>query len=137
MRCIYPVHGTERLFVDWKFKAESPGIGQIKDAVKGLFTSFTWPVCYMNVSLVYISLPLVPPQMLNPMSLQQQTKPFIQRANVVVDERDQQRKMPAQATAPAEYVRVVKWSSPVNAHELRQTRYVLDLMWWLLTLCTE
>lgn len=38
MRCIYPVHGTESLFVDWQFKAETPGIGQIKDPVKGLLT---------------------------------------------------------------------------------------------------
>ncbi|KTG40742.1 hypothetical protein cypCar_00019163 [Cyprinus carpio] len=35
MRCIYPVRDTESLFVDRKFRAETPGIGQIKDPVKG------------------------------------------------------------------------------------------------------
>uniref|UniRef100_A0A8C1RU19 Zona pellucida protein AX 4 n=1 Tax=Cyprinus carpio TaxID=7962 RepID=A0A8C1RU19_CYPCA len=49
MRCIYPVRDTESLFVDRKFRAETPGIGQIKDPVK------------------------VPPQMLKPM--QTVTKP--------------------------------------------------------------
>lgn len=38
MRCIYPVHGTESLFVDQKFKAETLGIGQSKDPVTGLLT---------------------------------------------------------------------------------------------------
>lgn len=60
--------------------------------------------------------------MLNPMSLQQQTKPSVQRANLVTKERHQhRRKKPAQAM-PADHVRVVKWSAPVNAHEFRQTR---------------
>ncbi|KAG1959281.1 zona pellucida sperm-binding protein [Pimephales promelas] len=33
VRCIYPVRGTESLFVDRLFRAEAPGIGQIKDPV--------------------------------------------------------------------------------------------------------
>ncbi|KAL1271680.1 hypothetical protein QQF64_030696 [Cirrhinus molitorella] len=35
VRCIYPVRGIESLFVDRKFSADTPGIGQIKDPVKG------------------------------------------------------------------------------------------------------
>ncbi|XP_026122610.1 zona pellucida protein AX 4 isoform X13 [Carassius auratus] len=56
MRCIYPVRDTESLFVDRKFRAETPGIGQIKDPVK------------------------VPPQMLKPMQLPKQAimKPSFQ-----------------------------------------------------------
>ncbi|XDV18957.1 hypothetical protein PO909_024543 [Leuciscus waleckii] len=49
VRCIYPVRGTESLFVDRKFRAEMPGIGQIKDPVK------------------------VPPQVFKPMQPQKQT----------------------------------------------------------------
>ncbi|XP_059396163.1 uncharacterized protein LOC132128488 [Carassius carassius] len=56
MRCIYPVHDTESFFVDQKFRAETPGIGQIKNPVK------------------------VPPQMLKPMQLPKQAimKPSFQ-----------------------------------------------------------
>ncbi|KAF4111382.1 zona pellucida protein AX 4 isoform X2 [Onychostoma macrolepis] len=56
IRCIYPVRGIESLFVDRKFRAETPGIGQIKDPVK------------------------VPPQMLKPMQPQKRTvmKPSFQ-----------------------------------------------------------
>ncbi|XP_074416275.1 LOW QUALITY PROTEIN: uncharacterized protein LOC107738014 [Sinocyclocheilus rhinocerous] len=49
IRCIYPIRGVESSFVDRKFRAETPGIGFIKDPVK------------------------VPPQMLKPMQLQKQT----------------------------------------------------------------
>ncbi|XP_073692754.1 zona pellucida protein AX 4 [Garra rufa] len=49
LRCIYPVRGIESLFVDRKFSAEMPGIGQIKDPVK------------------------VSPQMLKPMQPQKQS----------------------------------------------------------------
>ncbi|KAK7171029.1 hypothetical protein R3I94_001054 [Phoxinus phoxinus] len=49
VRCIYPVHGIESLYVDRKFRAETPGIGQIKDPV------------------------MVPPQVFKPMQLQKQT----------------------------------------------------------------
>ncbi|XP_050969724.1 zona pellucida protein AX 4 isoform X2 [Labeo rohita] len=56
VRCIYPVRGIESLFVDRRFAAETPGIGQMKDPVK------------------------VPPQMLKPMQPQKQTimKPSFQ-----------------------------------------------------------
>ncbi|XP_051512641.1 uncharacterized protein LOC127416983 [Myxocyprinus asiaticus] len=34
VRCIYPVSGIESLFVDRRFQADAPGIGQIQDPVK-------------------------------------------------------------------------------------------------------
>ncbi|XP_056598711.1 zona pellucida protein AX 4 [Triplophysa dalaica] len=99
VRCIYPVHGTESLFVDQKFKAETLGIGQSKDPVTAVI-----------------------PQMLNPVSLQKQKKPLIQRENLVAEERDQHGRKKTVQAIPADHVRVVKWSSPVNAYEFRKTR---------------
>lgn len=60
--------------------------------------------------------------MRNPMSLQKQTKPLIQRENLVAEERDQHGRKKTVQAMPADHVRVVKWSSPVNAHEFRKTR---------------
>ncbi|XP_043101616.1 zona pellucida protein AX 4 isoform X2 [Puntigrus tetrazona] len=66
VRCIYPVSGIESILVDRQFRAQTPGIGQIKDPVK------------------------VPPQMLKPLqqptqTLQQQKqaimKPSLQASN--------------------------------------------------------
>jgi len=41
VRCIYPLRGTESLFVDRLFRAEAPGIGQIKDPVMGKLIGLT------------------------------------------------------------------------------------------------
>nr|XP_055053904.1 zona pellucida protein AX 4 [Misgurnus anguillicaudatus] len=92
VRCIYPVHSTESLFLDWKLKAETPGIGQINDPVK------------------------VPPQMQNALSFQPTVKkPSAQRANLVEETSAQMIKKPAQAMPPKKPVQAMPPKTPVQA----------------------
>lgn len=102
MRCIYPVRGVESLFVDRQFRAETPGIGHIKDPVKGklicLITYDLEPVClFVRVYLDHAFHFSVPPQM------QKQTvmKPSF-RGSV--------------ARKPADYARVGQWSEPLDKY---------------------
>uniref|UniRef100_A0A672JWJ7 Uncharacterized LOC107597052 n=1 Tax=Sinocyclocheilus grahami TaxID=75366 RepID=A0A672JWJ7_SINGR len=105
IRCIYPVHSVESSFVDRKFRAETPGIGFIKDPVTGkLICLNTYDLellggsAYLNHAFNFS----VPPQVLKPMQLQKLTvKPSF---------------WGSVARKPADYARVGQWSAPLDKY---------------------